>query len=160
MSNVFSSEFWRSLYFRATGGQPSDVEVPAGQMAAFLSGSSSLVGTLVAVGEPASQPADTHDGVGRKVGQKALEIISEAQDNRRKRERKDRESLASALRKAFGIREPEPEAPAPAPEPEPVLLEAVQAIDLAADEAALLEAARLKAQKDEDDALIILLLAA
>lgn len=46
MSNVFASEFWRSLYFVGMGGQAASVETPLGAMAAILMVSGSLVATL------------------------------------------------------------------------------------------------------------------
>jgi hypothetical protein len=43
--SVFSSEFWRSLYFLGMGGQAS-VETEPGQMAARLTGSGYMVATI------------------------------------------------------------------------------------------------------------------
>jgi len=50
--SVFSSEFWRSLYFAGMGGQAS-TETEPGQMSAVITGSSSLVATLFAGSEAA-----------------------------------------------------------------------------------------------------------
>ncbi len=43
--SVFSSEFWRSLYFVGMGGQAS-TETEPGQMAAILFGSASVIATI------------------------------------------------------------------------------------------------------------------
>ena len=59
MSNVFSSEFWRSLYFVGMGGQSATIEAD-GSMAALITGSGFLVGTLAGANGSAQQ--DTRRG--------------------------------------------------------------------------------------------------
>lgn len=160
MSNVFSSEFWRSLYFRAMGGQASEAAAPTGEMSAVITGGAQVIATLSLSTRTATDFVDTHDGKRREVvDQNTLRALAraeeEAEQARRDKERKSKFDLRRILGRVLG--EPEPEtlkpvtkpveiAPAPEPEPEsPALVEA--------------EALALK-QKEEDDALIILLLAA
>lgn len=54
MSNIFSSRFWKALYFRAVGGQATDAETPSGDISARLAGSGSLYGRMSLVGEVAA----------------------------------------------------------------------------------------------------------
>lgn len=86
--SVFSSEFWRSLYFLGMGGQAS-VETEPGQMAAILTGSGFLVATISG-GEQTA-------GGGRRIIQKRAKPYVEWAE----------EQIAS----------PEPEAPEPEPVP-------------------------------------------
>lgn len=50
MSNIFSSRFWKALYFRAVGGQATDAGTPSGDISARLAGSGSLNGRMSPVG--------------------------------------------------------------------------------------------------------------
>lgn len=58
--SVFSSEFWRSLYFLGMGGQASSTESPDGTIRARLTGSGSLIATLA--GAESTVPAQTRRG--------------------------------------------------------------------------------------------------
>jgi hypothetical protein len=55
MSNIFSSRFWKALYFRAVGGQATDAGTPSGDISARLAGSGSLYGRMSPVGEMSAQ---------------------------------------------------------------------------------------------------------
>jgi hypothetical protein len=163
MSNVFSSEFWRSLYFRAMGGQASEAASPTGEMSALLTGSSSFRATGELLRASVTiEVLDTHDGRKRQpvYDQDTLIALARAEEEadkaRREKERKSKFDLRRILGRVLG--EPEPESPKPAP----VVIAApiVTPAEPVQDEAALDEAARLKAQKEDDDAIILLLLAA
>jgi len=160
MSNIFQAEFWKSLYFRAMGGQETAADPNA--MFGSFAGSASFTGLLEAEGAPQQVEAfDTHDGRKRQpeYDQDTLIALARAQDEadkaRREKDRKSKFDLRRILGRVLG--EPEPEAPEPialpvaivlAPEPEPFTMDANEA------------AALLAKQKEEDDAIIILLLAA
>jgi hypothetical protein len=155
--SVFSSEFWRSLYFRAIGGQASEAAGPTGEMAAVITASSSLVATISFTQRTVTETgADTHDGISRteQAMAEVLRTMARAQDNREKIRRADTNRLQDIIRRALGEKDP----PKPKPTaPAPVEVVADRTAEI---EAARLEAERLEQQKAEDDALIILLLAA
>lgn len=121
MTSVFSSEYWRSLYFRATGGQAADVETNPGSMSATLSGSGGIAGDLTGAYSSEEFDLDTHDGRPRRKPQ----IVIDMEQMRRKwaQEDKSRQEYAKRLEaekaerrkvlaKAMGI---EPQADEPEP---------------------------------------------
>jgi hypothetical protein len=160
MSNVFSSEFWRALYFRAMGGQASAADPNA--MSGSFAGSASFTGLLEAEGAPQQVDlVDKHDGRKRQpeYDQDTLIALARAEDEadkaRREKERKSKFDLRRILGRVLGEPEPLPPKPiappvtiVPAPEPEPSTAEADKAAALAL------------RQKEDDDAIILLLLAA
>lgn len=165
MSNVFSSEFWRALYFRAMGGQETAADPNA--MFGSFAGSASFTGLLEAEGAPQQVDlVDTHDGRKRQpvYDQDTLIALARAEEEadkaRREKERKSKFDLRRILGRVLGEPEPEPLPPKPiappvaivaAPEPQQAATsrnDPQQAADLAL------------RQKEDDDAIIILLLAA
>jgi hypothetical protein len=163
--SVFSSEFWRSLYFRAIGGQASEAAGPTGEMAAVITASSSVVATISFTQRTVTETgADTHDGAGPRkrrpeISQHTLDLIAEAQDAQKQRRRADQRNLRDTLRHLFGIKDEPPPAP-PAPDPQPALQTFPALVPQPENQTARLEAEAAQKQKDEDDALILLLLAA
>lgn len=184
MSNIFSSRFWKALYFRAVGGQATDAETPSGDISARLAGSGSLYGRMSLVGEVAATMSasgslvatlsiteappeqaldllDTHDGVARQpvydeaTLRAASKAEEEAEQAKRSKERKSKRDLQRIIARALG--EPDPEATKPGKPP----AEIVPVLEAQPASLALVEtdALALK-QKEEDNALIILLLAA
>jgi hypothetical protein len=163
MIRFFSANYWRSRYFKALSGQAS--EAAPGEMSAFITGSSSVIATLSALEQPAAvAQVDTHDGAGPRkrqpeISQHTLDLIAEAQDARKERRRADQRNLRDTLRHLFGIKDETPPVP-PAPEPEPAAQPLQALVPQPEDQTARLEAEAADRQKDEDDAIILLLLAA
>ena len=159
MSNFFSAEFWKSLYFRAMGGQATAADPNA--MFGSFAGSASFTGLLEAESAPQQVDlVDTHDGVARQpvydeaTLRAAAKAEEEAEQARRDKERKSKFDLRRIIARALGEPDPEPPKPIAPPVATVAAPEPQQAADLAEAEALALK------QKAEDNALIILLLAA
>ena len=158
MSNFFSAEFWKSLYFRAMGGQETAADPNA--MFGSFAGSSDFAASLPAVGQAQVDLVDTHDGVARQpvydeaTLRAAAKAEEEAEQARRSKERKSKFDLRRIIARALGEPDPEPPKPIAPPVATVAAPEPQQAADLAEAETLALK------QKEEDNALIILLLAA
>jgi hypothetical protein len=158
MSNFFSAEFWKSLYFRAMGGQETAADPNA--MFGSFAGSSDFAASLTAVGQAQVDLVDTHDGVARQpvydeaTLRAAAKAEEEAEQARRSKERKSKFDLRRIIARALGEPDPEPPKPIAPPVATVAAPEPQQAADLAEAETLALK------QKEEDNALIILLLAA